>query len=111
MVVVASGQTYPNVADSHLALSLFHWAGDANTYQPKRGEAVIEFVTTPNNPCGSLRDEVLVGAAVEHTRRKSVVHDMSYYWPSFTPITDACDHDIMVFNLADCVGHAGVPLA
>lgn len=111
MVVLASGQTYPNVADAHLATSLFHWAGDANTYQPKQGEALIEFVTTPNNPCGSLRNEVVVGAAAEQTHRKSVVHDMSYYWPSFTPIIEACNYDIMLFTLANCIGHAGVHLA
>jgi len=109
VVVVAFGQTYPIVADSHLAASLFHWAGDANTYQPRQGEAVVEFVTTPNNPCGSLRNEVVVVSAA--APRKSVVHDMSYYWPSFTPITEACNNDVMVFNLANCIGHAGVHLA
>ena len=58
-------------------ISLFDWAGDANTHHPKDGAAVVEFVTTPNNPCDSLRNVVAVGAVAKQ-RRKLMVHDMSY---------------------------------
>ena len=45
--------------------------------QPKDGAAVVEFVTTPNNHCDYLRNEVTVGTAAKQ-RRKLMVHDMSY---------------------------------
>lgn len=109
MVALAFGHAYPTVA-KHLATSLFHWVGDANTYQPKDGAAFVEFVTSPNNPCHSHCNKVAVGAAAKQ-RRKLMVHDMSYHWPSFTAVIKACKHNLMIFTLAKCTSPAGMHLA
>ncbi|CAN1795075.1 L-tryptophan--pyruvate aminotransferase 1, partial [Linum perenne] len=78
---------------------LYEWGGDALTYS-KNGP-YIEVVTTPNNPDGSLRE------AVVDREDGMLIHDLAYYWPSNTPITHVADHDIMLFTLTKCSGHAG----
>ncbi|CAN1152258.1 L-tryptophan--pyruvate aminotransferase 1 [Linum perenne] len=79
---------------------LYEWGGDARTYS-KTKEPYIEVVTTPNNPDGSLQE------AVVNREDGMLIHDLAYYWPSNTPITHAADHDIMLFTLTKCTGHAG----
>ncbi|CAL9162549.1 unnamed protein product [Musa hybrid cultivar] len=67
----------------------------------------IEFVTSPNNPDGLLRQSVLCGSAV--------IHDHAYYWPHYLaiPIPDGdikrnnlSDEDIMLFTNSKISGHA-----
>ena len=79
---------------------LYEWGGDARTYN-KTKEPYIEVVTTPNNPDGSLRE------AVVDRKDGMLIHDLAYYWPSYTPVTRPADHDIMLFTLTKCTGHAG----
>ncbi|CAN0896259.1 L-tryptophan--pyruvate aminotransferase 1 [Linum grandiflorum] len=79
---------------------MYEWGGDARTYN-KTKAPYIEVVTTPNNPDGSLRE------AVVDRDDGMLIHDLAYYWPSYTPIIRAADHDIMLFTLTKCTGHAG----
>jgi len=62
----------------------------------------IELVTSPNNPDGQLKKAILQGQYVK------TIHDLAYYWPHFTPITQpAVDEDLMIFTLSKLTGHAG----
>lgn len=36
---------------------------------------------------------------------------MPYHWPSFTAVTEACKHNLMIFTLANCISPAGMHLA
>lgn len=58
-------------------------------------------VNSPNNPDGGSRH------AVVNRRGGRLIHDFAYYWPHYAPITAAADHDIMLFTLSKCTGHAG----
>ncbi|XP_074592557.1 alliin lyase-like [Curcuma longa] len=58
----------------------------------------IEFVTSPNNPDGTLRRPVLRGS--------TVIHDHAYYWPHYSAILAPSDEDIMVFTDSKISGHA-----
>ncbi|XP_012847991.1 PREDICTED: tryptophan aminotransferase-related protein 2-like [Erythranthe guttata] len=90
--------SYPEMAD-FLRSGLFKWAGDARTFD--KDGPYIEMVTTPNNPDGFIREPVV-------NRAKGMpVHDLAYYWPQYTAITSAADHDIMLFTVSKCTGHAG----
>ncbi len=94
-------QSYPVVTD-YLRSALFHWAGDATTFKQRSGneEAYIELVTSPNNPDGRIQHAVVNGTG-------PVIHDLAYYWPHYTPITAPADHDLMLFTVSKCTGHAG----
>ena len=35
------------------------------------------------------------------------MHDLAYYWPHFTPITEPKSEDVMLFTLSKLTGHAG----
>ncbi|KAH9531264.1 hypothetical protein CY35_19G029100 [Sphagnum magellanicum] len=104
--------SYPVVTD-YLRSALFRWAGDATTFKlqqqqssdPKAAEEeeqqrYIELVTSPNNPDGRIQHAVVNGSG-------PVIHDLAYYWPHYTPITAPADHDLMLFTLSKCTGHAG----
>ncbi|XP_012834595.1 PREDICTED: tryptophan aminotransferase-related protein 2-like [Erythranthe guttata] len=78
---------------------LFKWSGDARTFD--KDGPYIEMVTTPNNPDGFIIEPVL-------NRAKGMpVHDLAYYWPQYTAINSSADHDIMLFTVSKCTGHAG----
>ncbi|PIN02843.1 hypothetical protein CDL12_24644 [Handroanthus impetiginosus] len=62
---------------------------------------VIEFVTSPNNPDGKLREPVSRGPSVR------VIYDHAYYWPHFTAIPAPADEDVMIFTISKLTGHAG----
>lgn len=62
---------------------------------------VIEFVTSPNNPDGNLREAVCEGANVR------AIYDHAYYWPHFTAIPSPADEDVMIFTISKLTGHAG----
>ena len=85
---------------------LFRWRGDGEDLSGKR---VLEFITHPNNPDGTLRVRT-----VDHS---IAVWDHAYYWPHFTPITAPVgeaeryrDSDVMLFTLSKMTGHAGTRL-
>ena len=64
----------------------------------RSGRPVVEFITSPNNPDGTLRTQYVPGSVA--------VYDRAYWWPHFTPIQPAND-DIMLFTLSKLTGHAG----
>ncbi|KAI4328190.1 hypothetical protein L6164_020567 [Bauhinia variegata] len=102
MNVVALAPYYSEYKDEIevLSSSLFQWSGDANVYD--KDEAYIEVVTSPNNPDGAIR-----GPVVKSRAEGKLIHDLAYYWPQYTAITDNADHDIMLFTFSKCTGHAG----
>lgn len=92
---------YP-VATDYLKSRLYQWAGDVEKYQ---GEgSYIELVCSPNNPDGLSKQAVL---SSENGKGKTI-HDLAYYWPQYTAITAAADHDIMLFTVSKTTGHAGI---
>nr|XP_016461032.1 PREDICTED: tryptophan aminotransferase-related protein 2-like [Nicotiana tabacum] len=93
--------SYPLITEC-LKSGLYKWRGDANEFD--RDEPYIELVTYPNNPDGSIREAVVNGNG------GILVHDLAYYWPQYTPISSPADHDIMLFTLSKCTGHAGMRL-
>ena len=64
----------------------------------RSGRPVVEFITSPNNPDGTVRTQTVPGSFA--------VYDRAYWWPHFTPIQPAND-DIMMFTLSKLTGHAG----
>ncbi|EPS64030.1 hypothetical protein M569_10751, partial [Genlisea aurea] len=96
--------SYPEMA-GFLRSSLFEWGGDAVEFEGNGGP-YIEIVTSPNNPDGATREAAV---ANEGGKRGGgmIVHDLAYYWPQYTAITAALDHDIMLFAASKCSGHAG----
>nr|AMD16119.1 tryptophan aminotransferase [Zea mays] len=92
--------SYPSVTN-YLNSALYRWAGDANTFD---GDTCIELVCSPNNPDGGLRKPVI------KSKSSKPVYDFAYYWPQYTPITEAAAHDIMLFTVSKCTGHAGTRL-
>ncbi|CAN6340776.1 unnamed protein product [Urochloa humidicola] len=89
--------SYPPQTDLQLS-GLYLWAGDANTFA---GGECIELVCSPNNPDGAIREAVTSGKPI---------HDLVYYWPQYTPITEPAAHDIMLFTVSKVTGHAGTRL-
>ncbi|XP_051116833.1 tryptophan aminotransferase-related protein 2-like [Andrographis paniculata] len=92
---------YPATAD-FVKSGLHKWAGDATSYTNDQTK-YIEVITSPNNPDGFLREAVVK----PKNCRRTLVHDLAYYWPQYTPITSPADHDIMLFTVSKCTGHAG----
>ncbi|CAH8275476.1 unnamed protein product [Arabidopsis lyrata] len=91
--------SYPLITDC-LKSGLYRWGGDAKTY--KEDGPYIELVTSPNNPDGFLRESVV------NSSKGILIHDLAYYWPQYTPITSAADHDVMLFTASKSTGHAGM---
>lgn len=82
----------------------FKWIGDAEKFRDSgTSEPYIELVTSPNNPCGSMNKAVVNGNG-------SVINDLAYYWPHYTPITAPADYPIMLWTLSKITGHAGTRL-
>ncbi|XP_076947580.1 tryptophan aminotransferase-related protein 2-like [Bidens hawaiensis] len=90
--------SYPLMTD-YLKSGLHKWAGDA--YKFNKQEPYIELVTSPNNPDGSTRQDVVKGD------KGILIHDLAYYWPQYTPILSPADYDIMLFTVSKSTGHAG----
>ncbi|XP_022846428.1 L-tryptophan--pyruvate aminotransferase 1-like [Olea europaea var. sylvestris] len=90
--------SYPEVTD-FLRSGLYKWAGDAHNFD--KDGSYIEMVTAPNNPDGVMREPVVNRA------QGMLVHDLAYYWPQYTPMTGPADHDVMLFTVSKCTGHAG----
>lgn len=91
--------SYPPMAD-FLKSQLHRWAGDATNYKPDSQNLYIELVTSPGNPDGMLHTAVVNGTG-------SVIHDLAYYWPHYTPISFAANYDVMLFTVSKSTGHAG----
>ncbi|KAG0491517.1 hypothetical protein HPP92_004915 [Vanilla planifolia] len=95
---------YPTAA-GFLRSGLYQWAGDAHSFDGRSGGPRIEIVCSPNNPDGALNNAV-VGSS-NGDRSWPTINDLAYYWPQYTAITVAADHDIMLFTASKCTGHAG----
>jgi aspartate/methionine/tyrosine aminotransferase len=95
-------QCYP-VAASFLNSGLYRWGGDANTFAGD-DTSCVEVVCSPNNPDGGIRH------AVVKSKSSKAIYDFAYYWPQYTPITEAAAHDVMLFTFSKCSGHAGTRL-
>lgn len=94
--------SYPLFA-KYLKSGLYEWGGDAHKF--KGNKPYIEIVTSPNNPDGSIRK-----AVVNDKQAGILIHDLAYYWPQYTSISSPADHDIMLFTVSKCTGHAGTRL-
>ena len=93
----------------YLQSGLHQWAGDAGTYKnnlmmSSSNKSYIEFVTSPGNPDGMTHTPVV---KLMKGRPGAVIYDLAYYWPQYTPIAHAADHDIMLFTLSKSTGYAG----
>lgn len=101
--------SYPAITD-FLQSRLYRWAGDAATYDNeeeehhRQGAPYIELVCCPNNPDGHTRGPVVGNRS---GARGMLIYDLAYYWPQYTAITEAADHDIMLFTVSKSTGHAG----
>lgn len=81
----------------------FEFEGDASLLKNSSytNANIIEFVTSPNNPDGNLREAVSQGPSVR------AIYDHAYYWPHFTAIPAPANEDIMIFTISKLTGHAG----
>ncbi|KAI3914297.1 hypothetical protein MKW92_037375 [Papaver armeniacum] len=81
----------------------FEWEGDTSIWKKKLlppSVNFIEFVTSPNNPDGKLKDPVLrQGQSVK------TINDHAYYWPHYTAIQAPANEDLMIFTLSKLTGH------
>ncbi|XP_042395276.1 tryptophan aminotransferase-related protein 3-like [Zingiber officinale] len=103
--VVASAPYYPmyKAQTDLLDGREFEWEGLTSDWanassSPSPSANFIEFVTSPNNPEGTLKRPVLPGS--------TVIHDHAYYWPHYSAIPAPSDEDIMVFTDSKLSGHA-----
>merc|ERR1712070_930605 len=90
---------------SYFQSSLFQWSETCTHHD------TIEFVTSPNNPDGTMRTPYCCTNSGSTTIGNSsfcqTVYDMAYLWPHFTPISTPVAHDIMLFTLSKLTGHGG----
>ncbi|KAG6508474.1 tryptophan aminotransferase-related protein 4-like [Zingiber officinale] len=103
--VVASAPYYPMYKAQTALLDgrEFEWEGLTSDWanassSPSPSTNFIEFVTSPNNPDGTLKRPVLPGS--------TVIHDHAYYWPHYSAIPAPSEEDIMVFTDSKLSGHA-----
>ncbi|PIA61781.1 hypothetical protein AQUCO_00200047v1 [Aquilegia coerulea] len=89
-------------AAPYYSSGLYRWAGDAYTFDEEG--PYIELVTSPNNPDGFSRESVVKRGG------GTLVHDLAYYWPQYTPLTSMTDHELMLFTVSKSTGHAGTRL-
>ncbi|KAK4724189.1 hypothetical protein R3W88_026968 [Solanum pinnatisectum] len=90
--------SYPEVTN-FVKLGLHKWTGDAKTFEKNR--PYIEFITSPNNPDGVIREPVVNGD------QGKLIYDLAYYCPQYTAITSIANHDIMLFTVFKCTGQSG----
>lgn len=93
-------QLYPALTN-FMKSRLYQWGGDVQNHQGEEGPC-IELVCSPNNPDGLSNQAVLT------SENGKTIHDLAYYWPQYTAITAAADHDIMLFTMSKTTGHAGI---
>ncbi|XP_076932147.1 tryptophan aminotransferase-related protein 4-like [Bidens hawaiensis] len=75
----------------------FNFEGNTNSSQSNETD-LVEFVTSPNNPDGGLKEPV---------KGRKTINDHVFFWPQFTPIPSPSDQDVMIFSLSKLTGHAG----
>ncbi|XP_010551598.1 PREDICTED: L-tryptophan--pyruvate aminotransferase 1-like [Tarenaya hassleriana] len=99
--VVAASPFYSTYSEetSYQRSEIYRWEGDAMSFD-KEGP-YIELVTSPNNPDGTIREQVV------KKPDGNAIYDFAYYWPHYTPITHSPDHDVMLFTFSKITGHAG----
>ncbi|XP_039063096.1 tryptophan aminotransferase-related protein 4-like [Hibiscus syriacus] len=107
--VVSSVPYYPvdQEQTEYFSSTKFKFEGDAYTWRNRSDASstnMIEFITSPNNPDGQLKEAILHGPNVK------TIYDRAYYWPHFTPIPAPADEDVTVFTLSKLTGHAGTRL-
>ena len=93
-------------ASSYFQTRLFVWQKADAPPEPSGDRPVIEMVTSPNNPDGTLRE-----AQVTRSEHSYTVYDHVYFWPHFAPITGpVTDHvnnrSVALFSLSKLTGHA-----
>ena len=91
---------------SYFQTRLFAWQAADAPPQPSTERPVIEMVTSPNNPDGTMRE-----AKVSPSEHSYTVYDHVYFWPHFAPITGpVTDHvhnrSVALFSLSKLTGHA-----
>lgn len=102
-VVVYSEAPYYNayrIIAQYYNSTLFRWHDGPGP--PADAARVVEFVTSPNNPDGRLRNRTVAASGA--------VFDHAYLWPHFTPVSGPVlygDRDIALFTLSKLTGHAG----
>ncbi|WMV08296.1 hypothetical protein MTR67_001681, partial [Solanum verrucosum] len=89
---------YPCVTD-FVRSGLNKWAGEVTTFE--KDEPYIELITSPYNTNGIIREHVVNGD------QEKLIYDLAYYWPQYTSITSCANHDVMLFTISKCTGHAG----
>ncbi|KAK4428364.1 Tryptophan aminotransferase-related protein 4 [Sesamum alatum] len=103
--VVAATPAYPFYKTQTDFFQNMHFEYDGDALLLKNSSDttanVIEFVTSPNNPDGNLREAVSQGPLV------SAIYDHAYYWPHFTAIPTPANEDVMIFTISKLTGHAG----
>ncbi|KAK4428362.1 Tryptophan aminotransferase-related protein 4 [Sesamum alatum] len=103
--VVAAAPTYPLYKAQIDFFQNMHFEYDGDALLLKNSSDttanVIEFVTSPNNPDGNLREVVSQGPLVR------AIYDHVYYWPHFTAIPAPANEDVMIFTISKFTGHAG----
>jgi len=85
---------YPIIANFDPYISSFNPSLD----QPAGN--VVEIVTYPNNPDGELRTPIFPNSSF-------VIYDMTYYWPSFSLITNQANYPLTIWTTTVASGHAG----
>lgn len=111
--VVAASPAYPlyKAQTDYFETKNFEYEGDAWQLIKNKSSSsssgytdsmnVIEFVTSPNNPDGNLREPVSQGPSTK------LIYDHAYYWPHFTAIPSPANGDVMIFTMSKLTGHAG----
>ncbi|XP_011100941.1 tryptophan aminotransferase-related protein 4 [Sesamum indicum] len=107
--VVAAVPCYPDYKTQTDFFENMHFEYDGDALLLKNSSDttanVIEFVTSPNNPDGNLREAVVSqGVSV------GAIYDHAYYWPHYTAIPAPANEDVMIFTISKLTGHAGTRL-
>jgi aspartate/methionine/tyrosine aminotransferase len=80
---------------------VLEFAGDRPKDDMATEDHVIEYITSPNNPDGEIRERVLEG--------RDAVWDSAYYWPTYTAMQGPQDlrgDDMSLWTLSKLTGHA-----
>jgi len=80
---------------------VLEFAGDRTKEDMATEHDVIEYITSPNNPDGEIRERVLEG--------RTAVWDSAYYWPTYTSVRGPQDlrgDDMSLWTLSKLTGHA-----
>uniref|UniRef100_A0A7S1TUR2 Alliinase C-terminal domain-containing protein n=1 Tax=Phaeomonas parva TaxID=124430 RepID=A0A7S1TUR2_9STRA len=99
---------YSQAAQFIAPMARLEWAGIVENSGELDGEEhVIEYVTSPNNPDGAMRDK--------RFPQSSVIFDYAYQWPHYTPVSsDLLDQvpegGVALFTMSKVTGHAGTRL-